>query len=139
MSQEMLKRMKKGLKVSTHSYILSQYTGDFRFENIDLSTLNVMHDSEGHVLPVDEMYLDTTFCSPTYKHFPSREESLVAIWNIVTGWIKKNGKYRTQRPKHVVLFQLPGSRFSSLVEHNQFWIGMLHMFALKNYDCHPII
>ncbi len=88
---------------------LSQYTGDFRFENVDLSTLTALHDSEGHVLPLDEMYLDTTFCTPTYKHFPSREESLSAIWSIVTGWIKKNGKYRTQRPKHVVLFQLPGN------------------------------
>jgi len=31
-----------------------------------------------------------------------------AIWNIVTGWVKKNGKYRAQRAKHVVLFHLPG-------------------------------
>lgn len=86
-----------------------QYTGDFRFENVDLSTLAALHDSEGQVLNLDEMYLDTTFCSPNYKHFPSREESLTEIWRLVTEWIKKNGKYRAQKKKYVILFQLPGN------------------------------
>ena len=47
------------------------------------------------------------------KLINENENVFQAIWNIVTGWVKKNGKYRAQRAKHVVLFHLPGKRSSS--------------------------
>ena len=53
-----------------------QYTGDFRFENIGLGTLNSLHDNDGRVLKLDELYLDTTFCSRSYLHFPHRDDAL---------------------------------------------------------------
>lgn len=91
------------------------YTGDFRFEGLSLDTLSALHDDNGQVLPIDELFLDTTFCSKSYLNFPSREESLQAIWNLVIGWVKKNGKYRAQRPKHVVLFHLPAQYGSEAI------------------------
>lgn len=83
------------------------YTGDFRFENIPLTSLNALHLNL-EPIQVDEMYLDTTFCTPKYPTFPDRDEALRGIWEIVSGWIRKNGMYRKQRAKHVVLFHLPG-------------------------------
>ncbi|XP_040576764.1 protein artemis [Lepeophtheirus salmonis] len=88
-----------------HKTIL--YTGDFRFESKSLQSLKSLHDAHGSVLNIDEMYLDTTFCHPGYKVFPTREESIENVWNLVNTWIRKNGIYRKSRPKHVVLFELP--------------------------------
>jgi hypothetical protein len=45
-----------------------------------------------------------------YVHSFSSAPGFQAIWNIVTVWVKKNGKYRAQRAKHVVLFHLPGAQ-----------------------------
>jgi hypothetical protein len=53
-----------------------QYTGDFRYDNIGLETLTALHDADGRVLSLDELYLDTTFCSKSYLRFPSRVEAL---------------------------------------------------------------
>ncbi len=87
------------------------YTGDFRFEDVDLSTLKSLHCADNSApLPIDELYLDTTFCHPRYLTFPTREAAKKCIWEIVHPWIMKNGMYRHQRAKHVVLFHLPGKK-----------------------------
>lgn len=90
------------------------YTGDFRFENIPLTSLNALHLNL-EPIQVDEMYLDTTFCTPKYPTFPDRDEALRGIWEIVSGWIRKNGMYRKQRAKHVVLFHLPAQYGSEAI------------------------
>ena len=47
------------------------YTGDFRFEDESkLSQISALHDEEGNTLNIDTMYLDTTFLTNDYKHFP---------------------------------------------------------------------
>merc|ERR1712106_314348 len=84
------------------------YTGDFRFDNPDLplTCLHALH-SGSTPLPIDEMYLDTTFCSAKYSSFPPRREAEKEIWNICEKWIKKNGIFKDNFRKHVVLFHLP--------------------------------
>ena len=84
------------------------YTGDFRFESQPLTSLRSLH-LNGAPLTFDELHLDTTFAHPEYDTFPSRDEAIRAVWEIVSGWIKKNGMYRMHRNKHVVLFHLPGN------------------------------
>jgi len=83
------------------------YTGDFRFDNPDLSltSLQALH-SGSSPLPIDEMYLDTTFCSTKYLNFPPRKLAEERIWTICEKWIKKNGMFKDNH-KFVVLFLLP--------------------------------
>ena len=69
------------------------YTGDFRLENTNLADLEPLHDNNGKPFKIDQMYLDTTFCSRDYEHFPPRHEAIDAIWRLVTFWIKKNGNF----------------------------------------------
>ncbi len=89
------------------------YTGDFRLESSatweDWSReLPALHGG-ADPLRIDEMYLDTTFCSDEYPTFPSRQEAMARVWAIVQDWVKKNGLYKKQKDKgrHVVLFHLP--------------------------------
>ena len=69
------------------------YTGDFRLENLKLEALTALHDSQGQPLKLDQLYLDTTFCSKEYENFPPRDEALDHVWRLVDGWIRKNGKF----------------------------------------------
>jgi len=84
------------------------YTGDFRFDNplVPLTTLRSLHKGS-KPLDIDEMYLDTTFCSPQYLTFPTRKESEEKIWELCQKWIRKNGMFKDTRSKHVILFHLP--------------------------------
>ena len=91
------------------------YTGDFRFENHRIETFQALHDAAGNKMRIDEMYLDTTFCSTNYKTFPTRDEAIQRIWELVHGWIRKNGMYRHKRAKHVVLFHLPAQYGSEAI------------------------
>lgn len=86
------------------------YTGDFRFDEYPLTSISALHNNNNLPICIDEMYLDTTFCNPSYEEFPTRNKALESIWNLVSGWIRKNGMYRNQRDTHVVLFHLPGIR-----------------------------
>ncbi|CAB4056289.1 DCLRE1C [Lepeophtheirus salmonis] len=93
-----------------HKTIL--YTGDFRFESKSLQSLKSLHDAHGSVLNIDEMYLDTTFCHPGYKVFPTREESIENVWNLVNTWIRKNGIYQ--------IFERSGCRWRIHVSQRKF-------------------
>ena len=84
------------------------YTGDFRLDNslLPLTSLRSLHDGFTP-LDIDEIYLDTTFCSPQYLTFPTRQESEEKIWELCQKWIRKNGMFKDTRSKHVILFHLP--------------------------------
>jgi len=101
----------EGLRHSTKVARRILYTGDFRFDhtsgNFVTPELASLHDGQGKPLPLDELYLDTTFCSPLYKTFPTREEAQEEIWRLCKKWVTKNGMYKDTRSKHVVLFVLP--------------------------------
>ena len=72
------------------------YTGDFRFENlqqsIDNGLLSGLLGLNGQPKSLDELYLDTTFCSTDYETFPTRDSAEKSIWELVEGWIRKNGR-----------------------------------------------
>ncbi len=72
------------------------YTGDFRLENIKLETLSALHDTLGKPVRIDWLYLDTTFASPDYSSFPSRDEAIESIWHLVDTWVKKNGEFQIE-------------------------------------------
>jgi len=101
----------EGLRHSTKVARRILYTGDFRFDHASgkfvTPELASLHDGQGKPLPLDELYLDTTFCSPLYKTFPTREEAQEEIWRLCKKWVTKNGMYKDTRSKHVVLFVLP--------------------------------
>ena len=91
------------------------YTGDFRYENMELDSLSALHDSSGTKLSLNEMYLDTTFCSSSYQSFAPRSAAIRRIWDIVQDWVRKNGLYKRKRHKHVVLFHLPAQLGSEAI------------------------
>ena len=121
-----------------HEDLRTLYTGDFRFENIRLESIESLHHIDGTPLPIDQMYLDATFCSKEYKTFPSRDDAIEATWNLVNEWIRKNGMYRNQRPKHVVLFDLPAQYGSEAIlkrlheKSNRKW--KIHVNTKKSKD-----
>ena len=85
-------------KVGKAVYIYLHYTPvpntipTFRFDNVTnfvTPELASLHDRQGNPLPLDELYLDTTFCSPLYKTFPTREEAQEEIWRLCKKWVTK--------------------------------------------------
>jgi len=84
------------------------YTGDFRFDysGKPLTFLKALH-SGSVPLHIDEMYLDTTFCSDDYPSFPTRQEAENNIWRICEEWVKKNRVKKRNNPKYLVRFHLP--------------------------------
>jgi len=85
------------------------YTGDFRFDNLlgkPLTSLQALH-SGTDPLHIDEMYLDTTFCTNDYNSFPTRHVAEENIWRICEEWVKKNKRTKKNQPKFLVLFHLP--------------------------------
>jgi len=85
------------------------YTGDFRFDNLlgkPLTSLQALH-SGTDPLHIDEMYLDTTFCTNDYNSFPTRQVAEENIWRICEEWVKKNKRTKKNQPKFLVLFHLP--------------------------------
>merc|ERR1719500_614398 len=118
-----------GLRHSTKVARRILYTGDFRFDNVTnfvTPELASLHDRQGNPLPLDELYLDTTFCSPLYKTFPTREEAQEEIWRLCKKWVTKNGMYKDTRSKHVVLFVLP-ARYG--------YEGILNNIYQKSRNC----
>ena len=71
-----------------------------------LSAHQCLHRGSTPLL-LDELYLDTTYCSPQYKTFPTRAESEEKIWELCQKWIRKNGMFKDTRSRHVILFHLP--------------------------------
>ena len=107
----LFERLEEGQGAGVARRIL--YTGDFRFHqfapvapaqcslltldsrfdhasgNFASPELASLHDRSGRPLPLDELYLDTTFCSPLYKTFPTREEAQEEIWSLCKKWVTK--------------------------------------------------
>lgn len=53
------------------------------------SCTGLLH-SDQRPLVLDEMYLDTTFLSPDYNTFPTREKATERAWDLCSEWIRKN-------------------------------------------------
>ncbi|KAG5845800.1 protein artemis [Anguilla anguilla] len=72
------------------------YTGDFRLAKGEVARMEFLH-SGGRVKDIQSVYVDTTFCDPSFFQIPSREACLNGIMELVRDWI-------IQSPYHVVWF-----------------------------------
>ena len=84
---------KLGMQYTSQISIQPNPALGFRFDhtsgNFVTPELASLHDRQGKPLPLDELYLDTTFCSPLYKTFPTREEAQEEIWRLCKKWVTK--------------------------------------------------
>ena len=82
----------------------------FRFDhtsgNFVTHELSSLHDGQGKPLPLDELYLDTTFCSPQYKTFPTREEAQEEIWRLCKKWVTKGSSAWENVPLNLTANQI---------------------------------
>merc|ERR1719232_1680044 len=108
------------------------YTGDFRLDNPLIpftQSLRSLHNRNDPVI-IDEMYLDTTYCSNQYKTFPSRQASEEKIRELCQKWIRKNGMFKDTRAKHVILFHLPPRYgYETIIQH-------VHRKSLNKWQVH---
>lgn len=77
------------------------YTGDFRINPLDFPKLKSLHYCQDkRLLPrtFTNIYLDTTFLSTEFHSFPSRQESIVKISNVIEEWLRKD-------PRNVVVLE----------------------------------
>ncbi|XP_061108058.1 protein artemis isoform X2 [Conger conger] len=70
------------------------YTGDFRLAKGEVTRMEFLH-SGGRVKDIQSVYVDTTFCDPSFFQIPSREACLNGIMELVRDWIIRS-------PYHVV-------------------------------------
>ncbi|KAL3268904.1 hypothetical protein HHI36_007991 [Cryptolaemus montrouzieri] len=69
------------------------YTGDYRMSLNDIKRIQALYDSLGKLKTIHTVYLDTTFFSKKYLQFPSREESLDEICNLIKQWLDVSEKH----------------------------------------------
>ncbi|KAJ8395669.1 hypothetical protein AAFF_G00029060 [Aldrovandia affinis] len=70
------------------------YTGDFRLAKGEVARMEFLH-SGGRVKDIQSVYVDTTFCDPSFFQIPSREACLNGIRKLIRNWIALS-------PYHVV-------------------------------------
>ena len=74
-----------------HKHLTILYTGDFRINPRDLPKLKPLNDQDGPRI-FDKIYLDTTFFTSDFKHFPTRQQSLEEITRLSNSWILADPK-----------------------------------------------
>ncbi|XP_063372157.1 protein artemis-like [Cydia amplana] len=67
------------------------YTGDFRISVNDVPKFNQLHDN-GAPIPIDTLYVDTTFLDDRYTTFPKRSVSVDAALREMERWLKEKGR-----------------------------------------------
>ena len=87
------------------------FTGHFRLDDYkkhlqDIPSLQCLHENS-EPLMIDELYLDTTFCSLSYPSFPTRDNAEEKIWQVCQRWVRRNGMFKDTNPHHVVLLDIP--------------------------------
>ncbi|XP_065066985.1 protein artemis-like isoform X2 [Rhopilema esculentum] len=63
------------------------YTGDFRMKKGDIKRIECLQTNK-IVKKISELYIDTTFCTPSIQWLPSREESKESIISLMKSWLK---------------------------------------------------
>ena len=110
------------------------YTGDFRLDDCrtplgSLPSLQSLHQ-DGAPLSLDELYLDTTYCSLAFPAFPSRKNAEEKIWEVCQRWVRRNGMFKESNPQHVVLLEL-----SSITGHETI-LQTIHHKSLTKWKVH---
>ncbi|XP_022909636.2 protein artemis [Onthophagus taurus] len=75
-------------------------TGDFRIDPSELHKFKVFHTSTDRKKTIDAIYLDSTFFSKKYPHFPSRKETCDALCKTIQDWLD-------QAPDRKVFLKFP--------------------------------
>ena len=69
------------------------YTGDFRFDIGDVRKISVLFDDrESLRLPIESVYVDTTFCTKEAYRIPSRQICFDAIIKVISEWTSCQGR-----------------------------------------------
>ncbi|XP_065173401.1 protein artemis [Atheta coriaria] len=68
------------------------YTGDFRLKLAEFKKFKGLYTPQGTLKRIQKVHLDTTFMFKRYEQFPSREESLGAICNLIEEWLEQDPK-----------------------------------------------
>lgn len=63
------------------------FTGDFRITENDVCKLGYLHDTHGAPLPIDVMYVDTTFIDKKYQNLPRRSTVIDQLMDIIKAWL----------------------------------------------------
>ena len=110
------------------------YTGDFRFDDPrtplgSLPCLQSLH-RDGVPLVLDELYLDTTFCSLAFPAFPARKNAAEKMWEICQRWVRRNGMFKDSNPHHVVLLELSSTTGYETI------LQMIHHRSLNKWKVH---
>ena len=87
------------------------YTGDFRYDDSrtclgSIPCLKSLHHNSSP-LTINELYLDTTFCSMAFPSFPTRNNAEEKIWQVCQRWVRRNGMFKDTNPHHVVILDIP--------------------------------
>ena len=118
------------------------YTGDFRLDDSrgplsSLPSLQSLHHN-GFPLPLDELYLDTTFCSLAYPAFPARRNAEQKIWEVCQRWVRRNGMFKDTNPQHVVLLELSSTGHQSILQtihHKSLTKWKVHVMEESQASC----
>ena len=110
------------------------YTGDFRFDDPrtplgNLPCLQSLH-RDGVPLVLDELYLDTTYCSLAFPAFPARKNAAEKMWEICQRWVRRNGMFKDSNPHHVVLLELSSSTGYETI------LQLIHHKSLNKWKVH---
>lgn len=72
----------------------------FLFTSLSKRYMLKMNSLKSIVGSVDTVYVDSTFLSTEYEHFPGQFRSALTICGIINGWVSKS-------PKHVISLKMP--------------------------------
>lgn len=60
---------------------------------IDIKRLTAFKDVLGNVIPIDTIYIDSTFFNKNYSEFPTQSDSIKMICHLINEWITKGKNY----------------------------------------------
>lgn len=108
-------------------------TGDYRIGPSDVKKFRCFYDSLGNVKKIDKIYLDTTFFLDSYPMFPTRQQSMTVISDLITEW--------TSRDKdNVILLELSANYgYECLFKDIYAMCDMKIHIDKRNFDLYSLI
>ncbi|KAG5867643.1 hypothetical protein JTB14_006719 [Gonioctena quinquepunctata] len=69
------------------------YTGDYRIGKSDIAKFKSFYNYANELKNIHKIYLDTTFFRKCYSNFPTREESLKEICEVIGEWKQRGNQF----------------------------------------------